>query len=76
MKSGARIVAPRFQGESRNPVLFHRDLFPELLKLTGDRGGKGLIEKYRDQAAFLDWDDETPFLDLDIWEDYERLKKL
>ena len=75
-KSGARIVAPIFHAESRNPVLFHRDLFPDLLKLTGDRGGKALIEKHKGKAAFLDWPDETPFLDLDIWEDYERLKAL
>ena len=29
----ARIVAPSFNGEARNPVLFHRELFPDLLKL-------------------------------------------
>ncbi len=58
------IVAPTFQGQTRNPVLFHRELFPELLKLTGDRGGRGLIEKYRQQAAFLEWREEAPFHDL------------
>jgi len=75
-KSGARIVAPVFQGQTRNPVLFHRDLFPELLQLTGDKGGRGLIETYKSEAAFLEWRDESPFLDLDVWEDYEKLKKL
>lgn len=69
------IVAPTFQGQTRNPVLFHRELFPELLKLTGDRGGKGLIEKYRQLAAFLEWREEAPFHDLDTWENYEILKK-
>ena len=33
----ALIVAPSFRGQTRNPVLFRRDLFPELLQLTGDR---------------------------------------
>ena len=74
-QSSALTVAPTFQGQTRNPVLFHRDLFPELLKLMGDRGGKGLIEKYKDKAAFLKWNDEAPFLDVDRWEDYEKLKK-
>jgi len=44
--------------------------------LTGDRGGKVLMEKYREKGAFLQWDDEAPFLDLDVWQDYERLKVL
>jgi molybdenum cofactor cytidylyltransferase len=33
----ALIVAPSFQGQPRNPLLFRRELFPDLLKLTGDR---------------------------------------
>lgn len=76
LRSAAPIVAPVFHGENRNPVLFHRDLFPELLQLTGDRGGRSLIDKHREKAAFLECDDEAPFLDLDIWPDYERLKAL
>ncbi|HLN84864.1 MAG TPA: nucleotidyltransferase family protein [Candidatus Limnocylindrales bacterium] len=74
--SSALIVAPKFNGEARNPVLFRRDLFPELLKLTGDRGGRALLEKYRKKTALLDWQDELPFLDIDRPEDYERLKGL
>ena len=74
-KTAALIVAPTFQGQTRNPVLFHRDLFPELLKLAGDRGGRGLIEKYKNKTVFLEWKEEAPFLDVDRWEDYERLKR-
>ena len=74
-KTAALIVAPTFQGQTRNPVLFRKDLFPEFLKLTGDRGGRRLIETYRDKIALLDWKDEAPFLDVDRWEDYERLKR-
>ncbi len=74
-KSAALIVAPTFQGQTRNPVLFHRELFPELLKLTGDRGGRGLIERYKEKVAFLEWGDENSFLDLDTWQDYEKLNR-
>jgi molybdenum cofactor cytidylyltransferase len=74
--SSAGIVAPSFNQEPRNPVLFRRDLFPELLQLTGDRGGRVLIEKHKKRTALVDWKDELPFLDLDIREDYERLKEL
>ncbi len=74
-KTAALIVAPTFQGQTRNPVLFRKDLFPEFLKLTGDRGGRGLIEKYKDKTVFLEWKEEAPFLDVDRWEDYEKLKR-
>jgi molybdenum cofactor cytidylyltransferase len=72
----ARIVAPQFNGEARNPVLFHRELFPDLLQLTGDRGGRALLEKHREKLALVDWQDEVPFLDIDAPEDYERIKEL
>ena len=72
----ASIVAPGFQGQIRNPVLFRRDLFPELIKLTGDRGGRALIEKHIDKTEIVDCADETPFVDIDVREDYEKLKEL
>jgi molybdenum cofactor cytidylyltransferase len=74
-QSPALIVAPSFKGRARNPVLFRRELFPELLKLTGDRGGRLLIEKYQSQTELVEWDQEVPFLDIDVREDYERLKE-
>lgn len=75
-KTAAPMAAPIFKDQTRNPVLFRRDLFPELLALTGDTGARGLVKKYRDQSAFLEWKDESPFLDLDVWEDYEKLNRL
>lgn len=70
------IVAPKFNGEARNPVLFRRELFPDLLKLTGDRGGRALLEKHRKMTTLVEWQDELPFLDIDLPEDYERIKGL
>ena len=72
----AWIVAPSFNRDPRNPVLFRRNLFPELLQLSGDRGGRVLIEKHRNKTALVEWKDETPFLDIDGHEDYERLKEM
>ncbi|HXG53513.1 MAG TPA: nucleotidyltransferase family protein [candidate division Zixibacteria bacterium] len=73
---GAWIVAPTFGGQTRNPVLFRRNLFPELLALKGDQGGRVLVQKYKDRAELVAWHDEVPFMDLDVREDYERLKEL
>ena len=75
-QSSAWIVAPSFKGQARNPVLFRRELFPELLRLTGDRGGRFLIEKHKSRADFVEWQQEMPFMDIDVREDYERLKEL
>lgn len=74
--TSAWIVAPRFNGEVRNPILFHRKLFPELLRLTGDRGGRPLLDKHKRKTALLDWAEELSFLDIDVRADYERLKQL
>jgi len=70
------IVAPKFNGEVRNPILFHRKLFPELLQLTGDRSGRPLLDKHKRKTALLDWSEEVSFLDIDVPKDYERLKEL
>jgi molybdenum cofactor cytidylyltransferase len=75
-QSSALIVAPSFRGQARNPVLFRRELFPELLKLKGDRGGRLLIQKYKARTDLVDWQQETPFMDIDLREDYERMKEL
>ena len=75
-QSSALIVAPKYKGQARNPVLFRRELFPDLLKLTGDRGGRALLEKHRNKTMLIEWKDEAPFLDIDGAENYERLKEL
>jgi len=74
--TSALIVAPRFAGAARHPFLFRRDLFPELLKLAGDHRGSALLKKYRKKTAFIECQEEFPFLDIDAPEDYERLKGL
>jgi molybdenum cofactor cytidylyltransferase len=75
-EESAWIVAPTFKQQPRNPVIFHRNLFPELLQLTGDRGGRTLINKHKNNSVLVEWNDEIPFLDLDGHEDYERLKQI
>jgi len=71
--TNALIVAPSFLGQTRNPVLFRRDLFPKLLQLTGDRDGRVLIEKHRKKTALVEWNDETSFKNIDVREDYDKI---
>jgi molybdenum cofactor cytidylyltransferase len=72
--STALIVAPSFQGQIRNPILFRRDLFPKLLQLTGDRDGRELVEEYRNKTALVEWNDAMSFKDTDVRDDYEKMK--
>lgn len=65
------LVAPRAGGRRANPVLVDRQLFAELMALTGDSGGRALFARF--PAAWLDWYDERILLDVDTSEDYRRL---
>jgi molybdenum cofactor cytidylyltransferase len=65
------ILAPLVDGQRSNPVLFDRATFPDLLKLTGDTGGRALFSRYR--VAWLPWHNLEPLTDIDTPQDYQRL---
>lgn len=63
-----RICSLSWKGERGSPAVFPRDLFPELLALTGDRGGGGVIRAHRDRLRLVEayrseelQDMDTPF---------------
>jgi molybdenum cofactor cytidylyltransferase len=71
------IVAPIFNKVIGHPVIFHRNLIPEIINLEGDIGAKKVIEKYKDEASFIEIDDEGVLIDIDAPKDLEEvLKKL
>jgi molybdenum cofactor cytidylyltransferase len=71
--SGKPIIASKYNDTAGIPVLFHKDLFPELLGLDGDSGAKKIIHKYPDLVTTF------PFpkggIDIDTLSDYEALIK-
>ncbi|MCW5849910.1 MAG: putative selenium-dependent hydroxylase accessory protein YqeC [Anaerolineae bacterium] len=71
-ETAAPIVVPTFGGKRGNPTLFDRSLWPELMAVTGDQGGRGLIERYRDRVAFVEVG-EAVAVDVDTPDDYQRL---
>jgi len=66
------IVVPVYLGRRGNPVLFARSLFPELLALQGDVGGRVLLEKQRADVAEVDVGSEEIFVDVDTLQDYKE----
>lgn len=69
----AHIIAPFYQGRRGNPVLFDRVMFSELLAVQGDRGGRLLVERHRDQVERVDLQDPAVIMDVDSPQDYERI---
>lgn len=69
----APIVAPVYRGRRGNPVLFDRELFPELLAVQGDQGGRVLIDRYQDRMEQVEVDDPAVVMDVDSPRDYHGL---
>lgn len=73
-QTGAPLVVPRYGGRRGNPVLFDRALFPELRSVTGDRGGRVVLERHKEAAIWVDIQDPSAAQDVDTVEDYRRLE--
>jgi len=69
-ESGSTMVAPVYNGRRGNPVLFDSSLIPELIRVTGDKGGREIIEKHLAQLATVDFEATIIGSDIDSWDDY------
>lgn len=69
-QSEAPGIAARYNNTLGTPALFRSPLFPELLKLRGEKGAKPLLAKYR--QALLSWPFPQGGFDLDYPEDWEQ----
>ena len=67
----APIVAPLIDDTRSNPVLFDRQTFSDFDRLEGDVGARTLFSRHR--ALWIPWYDPRARLDVDTWEDYQRL---
>ncbi len=71
LTSGKPIIASAYAGTLGIPALFDRSCFPDLLRLKGDSGAKGIIlERQHDVASF---DFPAAEIDVDTAADYEKL---
>ncbi|HVB73168.1 MAG TPA: nucleotidyltransferase family protein [Ktedonobacteraceae bacterium] len=71
--TGKRIVAPTYNGKRGNPILFDAGLFPELLEVTGDEGGRSVLERHRDDIATVEMGNPLANIDVDTWDAYQRV---
>jgi molybdenum cofactor cytidylyltransferase len=66
----APIVAPRYDGQRGNPVLFDRITFPEFEHLGGDIGARPILQAHQDEIAWVEWPTPEIIQDIDTVEDY------
>ena len=71
--SGGPIVVPTLRRRRSAPVIFARSLFPELLALQGDVGGRQLFPRHADEIIEVEFTTERAFEDIDTREDLIRL---
>lgn len=69
-KSSQVIIRPYFEGRGYHPVLFGAGWRKELLSLTGDAGGRTLIQRHPECVIPVPWDNEEEFVDIDTLDDY------
>lgn len=49
-----QIVCASVDGESRNPVVWDKRFWAELLDITGDTGGKQIMERHQDKVVLIE----------------------
>jgi molybdenum cofactor cytidylyltransferase len=74
---GTKITFPQTaDGRQGNPVLWPRALFGELMKLTGDTGGKAVLAAHPHFHAPVTMDDHAATCDIDTVSDLAKIKTL
>ena len=66
------IVIPSFQRKRGHPVLFARELFPELLAASPDEGAVAVVRQHRGEIGHLEWRSDEILVDVDTPEAYQR----
>lgn len=67
------VIACTYADTIGTPVLFHKEIFPELMELRGDKGARVLINKESHRVGLVNFPQGN--IDIDTEEDYERLIK-
>ncbi|MCJ7685629.1 MAG: nucleotidyltransferase family protein [Desulfobacteraceae bacterium] len=74
LQSGLPIGAIKGKDRPVHPMIFGRELYPELLILRGDVGARALFRKYRDQVCLIEPEGPYDGRDIDTPEDYAGIQ--
>ena len=67
------IISLRYGTRNGNPKIFSKKYISELFKLTGDMGGKQIINKHSKDILFVNASKESELFDIDTVEDLNEL---
>ncbi|MGI4950654.1 MAG: NTP transferase domain-containing protein [Janthinobacterium lividum] len=70
---GRLIIAPSHGGQLGNPILWDRRFFAEIMALSGDRGARGLLDRYAEYLVTIPLDDDAVLRDVDTREQLAAL---
>jgi len=73
-ETGMPVSAASYRGVLGTPALFHKSVFSELMKLSGDTGARKILNQMQDEVAALPFDEGS--IDIDTEEDYQNLLHL
>ncbi len=73
--SPSRLAAVRCGDREGNPNVFGRRYREELLALSGDRGGRGILKRHAGQVSWLEVSDERELTDLDTREQEKAMRE-
>lgn len=69
------IAVPVYKGKRGHPIIFAIKYKAELLRLSGDTGGKAIIDQHPDDVLEVAVDSEDIHIDIDDMKSYEKEKK-
>ena len=72
----SKIIIPKYKDHLGSPVIFPRKYYKDLLKLTGDVGGKTVIKKYPCDTTFVNIENSYENFDIDTQKQYELLERM
>ena len=76
LRSDSRLVVSRYGADEvlAPPLLFRRELWPELLEWSGEGCGKAVVKAHLDEAVIFDWPGDA-LRDIDTPADYEDVRR-
>ncbi len=74
--SGRDICVPVCNGKRRNPTIFNRVLYDQLMAIEGDIGARDIIRANPERVLDIEMDDPLCFFDIDSPKDLKKLQSL
>ena len=72
-KSSNHIVSCVYNQQLGVPMIFDKSMFPQLIKLNGEKGAKSFLHLYKNSISVVDFPEGI--IDIDTPEDLEKLRK-